>query len=481
MPSIQSRGCVPCALAVLATQLLVAVASANGPVLERARVGLARYDLQGDRTVGMLQELSEFLVGDAPQRALLEARYIRAVATIDMLVAARVRSDSELEAKLAAVFAVSPQQLLPKLQQELDEVDRGVYRVSVQEARPVLSLLTGQEAAFFHPRGPRRDLLLAHSVVTKDATLQSLASAAPDPCPEQRSCAPPYAGLDAPSRRTLAFLQEADRALRRVKRATSQGDPLGRALAREIENASARLRSLEVPINASPEALTASAFGRTEPVRGDVLVRVSAKELSYGFAPSARLGDDGTILFSAPGQPRLPARRVVRLPRDFKPWIGPIAEVERALRPSLSESTLTVGVSVVGSLKAHVLARVLLSLRRAGGTDLRLMGRTKDGALAGVPVRVVWGKEIKELPESALGLRLRLGRFSLRKAQTSIQIERIRVDGRRRFDFETLAAKVGRPPRSASLSFMANAPAGTLVTSAFHIVPKRGPVTLLVP
>jgi hypothetical protein len=129
----------------------------------------------------------------------------------------------------------------------------------------------------------------------------------------------------------------------------------------------------------------------------------------------------------------------------------------------------------------QLVARALVSLRKAGMPHTLLAGLTKEGTLLGVPLRVVLPSVDGPGAAPDLRLRVRLGGYSLDVGRGVIDIPRVKDESGFRFDVAALrSAAASRAPRTAAVSFMADVSTEQLMVALFHVTPSRAPVDLVI-
>jgi hypothetical protein len=464
---------------------LASRAAAQSPELQPAREALAVYDLEGDRTIRALRDLERASTSFSGA-AIEEARFLRVVVALDLAVASRVDPDrASLLPRVADTLGVPRDALWSHLRSELEAMRHGVYRAPASEALSALSLLVsldGGRDITWGARGVRRDLLLvgAAGAALAAGELAAFDAIVADPCAPGARCAALLRDLDLESRRRLAAAAEVGASVRRIERASTGGDALALALRDHVRADAARAEAIVVrPAPTVPEAVGMTA-GDAEgaPARPDRVVIVSATEVRIARPPSYGLRDGQPAVLDA-GDDALPGSVAVALPSELRPIITPIEVVVGAMRARDPGEQGTIAVGVVGDVPAHVLARVVASIVRAGRSPSMLVRRAPDGTLRSAPIALLAGAD-PGTPGDVI-VRVRLGGFGVARGRgRELSVPRVRnAAGALVFDQPGMVAAVTRAPRRRTiLDAMGSIPARELIDAAFQLARTGEPVIL---
>jgi hypothetical protein len=505
------RRCAACAgfWIVLSTALASAQApSVKDPTLAEVRLRLTRYDLSPPGTLALLAPLAAIARATLGSPEATEAGFLHAAVASDMLFIAEFTGDHALRLRLAEQLSVAPESLQAQIQRELEACRSGVYR---EPAELALAGLNPQPSAAGAPASDgrvarpasaipdvRRDARLvreaAEYVRTDRAFGARFAAAGVDPCTGAAKCAAPHASLAPAGRRALSFMRELSAAATRLGRASFE-DPLAEALRPALEQPLATLRAASLrlpPALPSDQQLRLPSGADLWPAP-DLLVWVHAAEIRYAHLPRARIGADGEPVFLPEAGAIYPDSRALPAPADAQPPTRGISELVSALKSELAAAASAAGSAGTplappsaalladADVPAQQVARALVSLRSAGVGLTLLAARTSDGALLGVPLRVVLPSVDGPLAQSDLKLRVRLGGYSLDVGRGVVDIPRVRDESGLRFDLPSLRSAVAtRAPRSAAVSFMTDVPTEQVLLALFYVTPSREPVDLVI-
>lgn len=496
MPFARSRIWVVLLVSVW-TVVSAAPASASEPAgaraVRRARLALARYDLRGHRTTDVITELGRLARKLKGPRAL-EARYLRAMATADLVLIARSEDDTALATRAARAFGVQPKALETRLISELHQLAVGPYAAAagdmIDAFHAAHALDTGARVDWAKLDGPRTDVLfVAHvrRVLEHEGDpVAALATMAEDPCAKKgQPCLEPLPRFDAQGRAAVGALLEARTDLDRLARADEDGDPFPRALRRQLaSDASAIGTAVLAPAPIVPKDLHVTAApGTAREGRAGLLLSVQDGEVRFGWVPRVRLGKDGQPHMVSDGEPVLPDTEAVSIPRSYRPAVQQIRHLTDALRRlSGHGSPTTVAVVATDDVQADVVSRVIDSARAAGLAPTMIAGRGPDGGLRGVDVRV---RSAFEGPTGKpdVQVRVRLGGYTVKTAHGSAEVPRVRDARGLHFDVDGLAHAAGSPHvPSASIDYMSVVAMGPVLQAAFRLAPSdKAPLQLLVP
>jgi hypothetical protein len=463
------------------------------PGLLAIRAALEHYRIDGSAgdTLAVLTQLSHALAGnELDGKGKLEARFLRAAVGTDILVLARGRRDPALEQALAR--ALQTQQALPALlDSELAICATGVYRSLAQQMRGTLALLAANDAPtralIDGAAGSQRDLLFVRAAVNAlegrddEAALAALAPLGSDPC-SAKVCPAPYDRFVPAARAGVAAFADAGAALERLRAGAAAGDPL--ALAAQADFAALRnslhARSLLPPALLADAAAWTRADGAALTPTPELLVVVSAHGVRYGFASRVRLDEQGALEASSRQEPTWPQLTEIPFVRELHPWIEPVPELVAFVQRVQKDGPIVAAVSAEPGTTAHVLAHMLLSWKRAGGADVLLLA---SGATAGRAQLVQLWSEAETGHEAPLGVRVRLGGYSLKQGEApTLDIPRVRTDAGWHFDTDTLDTQMHaqRYP-AARVSFMADVAADDFVAAVLHVASACDTVAVALP
>jgi hypothetical protein len=451
------------------------------------RAQLTHYDLAPHGTLALLPLLLDHArTASGPEAA--EAAFLRAAAANDLSFLADYTQNAALRDALASHFGVAAADLGQAIAAALQASARGVYR---EPARAALEALQRKAAAGEPPTLPtdvQHDaafLRAAAALAGDPAVAARFAALATDPCAGQSTCAAPYADFDADGRRALAYVQQLSAAALRLSQARSSGDPLAEAVASTVDRDFATLRGIVVHLtprltNDLRLQLPTSAGVLPSP---DLLVLIGARELRYARLPRVRAGTDGKFELLAESDATYPQLKSLPQPAiDKSPVtraIEPFVDAMRAARGD--DANLHVALVADSDVPVQLVARTLVSMRKAGVPQLMLAVRTKDGSLFGVPLRVVLPALDSAGATPDLKLRVRLGGYSLDVGHGTIDIPRVRDASGFHFDLAALhSAAKARAPRSAAVSFMSEVATEQVLMAMFHVTPARAPVDVVI-
>ncbi|MBN1652442.1 MAG: hypothetical protein JXA30_01565 [Deltaproteobacteria bacterium] len=470
-------------------------AQAGGFALQRIKRSLSHYDLQNGTTTNALRELNEFVNVVTVEHEIRQARFMRAIALSDLVVIATITEREELIEKLAEVMNIDRIILLAFIEQELEDYGRGANRLAGQQAAAAIQIAERG----FDPRAneTKRASVLLRDLFGLDAIYKSikrgkglaeaLEAYTTDPCAlPKTNCLYPFSSFDAEGRKAAFALQQLGHALKRLQLAVKKGVPIARYFESYLKEISRALSDAE--LTPSPQIyqklVAISKAARTSKTMPDAVIAVTESELRFGFVPKIKLTTEGSIRVITAGKPVLPEMSKVKLPTSYLPYIRQIDEVTRILKATLRHDTpVSVALGPGRDVPAHIIGRVLLSLRPLSVKEISMLGLGEDGSPHTVPMQVVSTREIDEMNPAQVNLRIRLGGYTLKLGLGSKQdIPRIKGETGFQFDLDTLAAKVGeRGHRSAEVSFMGDVRSESLVAAMFRVAPDNDPVRLVIP
>jgi hypothetical protein len=211
--------------------------STHSDALVRARAELSRYDLERGTTVRALERLGASIASEPDQARVLEARFLRAAVSADLIVLAHKLRRPELLAALARGLGVEPAGAIESVRAELRAVAAGHYAQVAHRALCMLDRLDpsmqGATSAteLTGALGELELLERTGAAATHADAARTLAALASDPCAETSGaeCSASMRTLDAQSRRALQALQNGRLAHLRLTEAARSGDPLAHA------------------------------------------------------------------------------------------------------------------------------------------------------------------------------------------------------------------------------------------------------------
>jgi|GEM_PF-4990850 len=477
--------------AALAGCLLASDVSQAQPALtSTALSALIPYDLDGDRTTQALSVLRAEQRTVASSKRRGELAFMRAVALSDLWVIARATGRPELEKRVAESLGVEPGAVAQTLDGELAAVDSQVVSDVVADARQAVRMTQGTPTNTALGFGVRSQALFLSRVTnalgnSADAreNVTRLAGLADDPCPQLTdACAPVYRTFERSGRQAVHALALASGA----KRAADLGaqDPFVVAMQSTIEGQERALKSVTLQPNVRlPQVQSrvhaSPAGGDAAP---DLLVLVAEDRIEYAFLPLVRVDDQGAVVLAESTQPVFPELAQVKLEGTFAPFVRPIDSLVSALRV-LHEKFPSAKVAVGGApeIKAHMMARALLSAQSAGFSELALLGANADGELRSVDLELVGALKADAVGPREVSVVLRLGGFSVKRMGPTVTIPRLKLENGFVFDFESLARARPRETKSAKLTFMSDVATETLTETAFLMAPSNQALTMVLP
>jgi hypothetical protein len=455
--------------------------------LSRVRTQLTHYDLEPQGTVALLPQLAELTRTLHGTPAAAEAAFLRAAAANDLLFLADFLRNDRLRAALAAALGVTADGLAPAIARELGATAQGVYREPAQAALEAMQRTDPPERAPVGSSDLRRDarFIQAAATLAKDETAgPRFAGLGTDPCAAQASCVGPYADFDAEGRRAFAYLQQLSAAIARVERARGLGDPLFEALSTAVERDIASLHAFELrlPPRIPGDPRARMAAGTTTWPAPHVIVFAAPAELRYARVPRVRIGVNGVERLADPAPVFPETAAIPQSATDNALMTRSIDDLVTAMRAVRGDESafraLLIAENGVGS---QLPARALVSLRKAGATQLSFAARTQDGALLGAPIRLVISGLDPATDSADLKLRVRLGGYSIDVGHGITDIPRVRDDAGLHFNVSALSVQAAtRAPRSAAVSFMPDVAADQLLLAMLQVAPSRGPIDLLI-
>jgi hypothetical protein len=212
-----------------------------------------------------------------------------------------------------------------------------------------------------------------------------------------------------------------------------------------------------------------------------LLIAVSATEVRFGFVPRVRLTAEGNVEIFAAGTPMLVRPAHVTLPSSFAPSVRPISELTEALQAALQDSGgLSAAIGATPDAPAHLISRVIHSIRGAGARASWLLARAADGTAVGIPMEVLTPKDAAE--PATIALRIRLGGYNLRVGHRESDIPRVKLEDGWHFDPTSLDAAIANTSfSSAEVSFMGELTSDHLIVAAFRVAPRNGALRLAIP
>jgi hypothetical protein len=196
-----------------------------------------------------------------------------------------------------------------------------------------------------------------------------------------------------------------------------------------------------------------------------------------------RVDDEGQVRLDESDQPTFPTLADVKLEGTFAPFVRPIDGVVKALT-ALRQRFPSARVAVGGApgIKAHMIARTLLSAQAAGFGQLAMVGASPEGDLRTVGLEIVGALKAGEVGPRELSVVVRLGGFTVKRAGPSMTIPRVKNENGFAFDFASLIDRAKpKQAKSAKLTFMSDVTAETLTEAAFLMAPANQALTVVLP
>ncbi len=370
-----------------------------------AEAALARYDLASARTWEALAALRG--IADENGADAAHARFVRAFAGVELLVAASVLDDADALRRLEEGFGVSSASALSGvLDAELARAPRGALGRASADARALLATLNG--------RSPTR-------LDTRTATVALLRAA------EAPEALAPYvfAHVEPAIDASLDVIPEhAERARRLVRAvrtlddalsAAQAGDPLFALLRGRLEAARARLGEI---VLTNPDFADIDGF-----------LTLSPDAIAFGYVPRTRVDVSGRPILES-GRPVWPQTTRVDLPGDASSSARPLRDL--AQNPLVTGAhPARVALRVEGAVSVSLLARVLRALEGSPLTVTHVA--TTSGR---VPVRILG--EASAGPAPPIQIVVRPGGYVIRRrGARSVDVPRLRLDGWQ-YDHEAL-------------------------------------------
>jgi hypothetical protein len=335
--------------------------------------------------------------------------------------------------------------------------------------------------------GSQRDLWLLHAVgkaLDHASDLEALRALAPlgsDPC--SATCPAPFERVAAAVRPSVAAFMEAGHALARLRAAAAAGDPLAAVAAADRDALAAKLnaRSLLLPPQLPEAAGWTRPDGSPLAATPELLVLVGERGVRYAFALRARLDERGALELFSRGEPVWPHLASLPFARELRPYIEPLPELVAFIQRAQQGAPLVAAIGVEPDTNAHALAHVLASWKRAGASGELLLSAA--GNRQGRAQAVQLWSDADGGPEAPLGMRVRLGGYSLKQGQApTLDIPRVHTELGWRFDLARLEAqaRTQRYP-SARVSFMADVAAEDLIAAVLQLAPASDTLAIALP
>jgi hypothetical protein len=424
-----------------------AQASATLSRLQAARAALASYDLEGTLTTDAVASMSAWLGEGLEPRRDHEVRFLRAVATSDLLILT-ARSDAHgVRARLARAWGVGEDALLGDLRRELEGLRMGAYRETADDALGALDALErdpAQGALELPPAGPahlRRQIAFvsraALALGSSDDLLALVTPLAEDPCAAGASCEAPYDQFGPAGRRAIAGMARIFGVLTALEQVAQMGDPLSAAFLR----AGATLPELSLQPRDWAASVRATSASEGRELDADAIVVVGATRIRAGWAPAVRWGSDHRATVAAQGSAALGADSEVRVPVSADLLATSRIDALASAVETRLRGARRLAVVVEPETEARVLSAVLRTLSSSGVQPSSLGIATPEGLLRGAPVARV---STPDEADEALGLFVRMGGFTLRHGANESTLPRLRVDDRWEFDMAALAQDAAR-------------------------------------
>lgn len=487
------------------------------PQVHEARLALARYDLEGDRTVGVLRDLTAFIRDADHGPDLREARFLRAVVTADLLLLSRLSDDRgarTLPHRLADALSVHLDRLVPFVRTELERIGSPVYAPVVRDVHDGLVLIDryqgGAAVEWSKYRGLRRDVFLLRSVTralsSSERPLALLTSLGDDPCapapvanaaeadsaatpdtetntpkskPDDTEACPTLYGAFAPDgRKAVSAFVEAAAALKRVAEARSGGDPFSAHLGTLTEQARTILSQVTIhpapalPTGWSPTSVPFSNDG----ARPEVMVLVVPGGLRVSRVPAVGFTTQHGVGPESRGEGVLPHDVLLNVawPREA----GSVPALEAKLKAQLGEASQRVVLGAVDGILTHQVESALRTLHDAGLTPIGFIAGSPSAAVRVLPAEFLFGDDAKTAAKAQYRLRAWPGGYMVASANGLQGVPRTGPE--RAFDAGGLQ-RLLRQPTTVSLTFFRALPWESLAIVAGNVRPSDGPVRVLIP
>jgi len=450
--------------------------------LHHARTALAAYDPEDLPTV--VAELTTLLRPGADRRVQHEARWLRAAATVDAWTIAASLDAPTLNARLARAYGVSTAQLVPTVRADLLFLSAGAFSDSAEATLRTLESL-GDALSSRRPDGGMHGTLLWLEEIAEDlqATSDSTAALAAhfERLGDVRPLTERYlANLDQGGQWAVHTLEAAIRSRQRFDEQVGSRAPLALALRSRFDNAWRVIREVVIrpgfqmdldlgePI--APRAATGGPRAR-------LIVALSSGQLRWALTPTLHIDAQGKVVPTDRRWPTYPDMREVALARQRTLAAVPLEGLGDILRAEEMPAGAW-HLAVASDVSALLFAQALIAADHAGRIRVRLLGRTRDGQLATVPITV------GELPRArpTTDVRLRVHRLGFRVASIwgSAQVPNVARAGRLTHDHRGLGRILAPfPIRSAMLRFHGNLRSQAILGAVWRVAPENGPVVLV--
>lgn len=484
------------------------------PAVHEARLALSEYDLEGDRTVRVIKDLTEFIRDADHGPDLREARFLRAVVTADLLLLSRLSDDRgarKLPHRLAEALSVSLDRLVPFVRTELERVKSRVYAPVVRDVHDGLVLIDRYEAGttvdWTKYRGLRRDVFLLRSVsqalASSDRPLALLTRLGHDPCAEplvaeatsaegteiaaaeatpkpaaQSACPPLFAAFAPEGRKAVAAFVEAADALQRVTQARSGGDPFSAHLSRLTDRAQTILSQVRIhpapalPKGWSPTSVPFSNDGE----RPELMALVVPQGLRVSRVPAIGYSETRGVGAVEEGDGILPGDALfpVNWPREA----AAVPALQSQLKAAFGDGSRRIVLGAVDGILTHDVESALRSLSGAGLTPAGFIAGSPSQAVRVLPANFLFGASASEAPKAQYRLRAWPGGYMVASANGLQGVPRLGSE--RAFDAASLQRVVNQPS-TVSLTFFRALPWESLAIVAGNLRPSDGPVVVLLP
>jgi hypothetical protein len=276
---------------------------------------------------------------------------------------------------------------------------------------------------------------------------------------------------------------EAGHAVARLRAAAHAGDPLAAIAADDRDALAAKLlaRSLLLPPQLADAAGWTRPDGSPLTAGPELLMLVGERRVRYAFAMRVRLDERGVLETYSRGEPSWPQLAELPFARELRPYIEPLPELVAFIQRAQASAPMVAAIGVEPGTNAHALAHVLASWKRAGTRAELLLSAAGNRQGRVQPVQL-WS-DADGGPEAPLGMRVRLGGYSLKQGQApTLDIPRVHTDAGWRFDLARLDSQV-RTQRYpfARVSFMADVAAEDLITAVLQLSPASDNLAIALP
>ena len=460
----------------------LALAQPTARELVEARAALRTYDTHTDATTDTIAALGR-LARQAHGRDALEARFLRTVASADLLLIAQRRDDANLTARIATAFGCEPAALPAALRAELTQLRVAPFRETAEDVLAALSPEAHLRVPSTDAQHTRRQAVFFARVferlLAQDDPSLVLSELASDPCADGADCPDVYRHFGPRGRRAIAGMSAIHGVLGALEDTARLGDPFSAALAREVLVDAVLLNDISLTPRDWAGAVTPVDVGtHGSVVDADAVIVLAPDHLRVGWVPRVEF-EGGQPRAHADGAPLLADAASARFPigGGSESSTRPLEGLAEHLASQLA-SARRVALVLEPGVPAHLLSRVLASLEAAHVEPIALAGADVDGTALGVAYRAVHGAT-----EAPVGVFVRLGGFSAwQPGSPLVSLPRQRIDNRWRFDMVGLdRATALRADHPVTLRYMGTTSADLVLRVALLVASANHPVQIALP